>query len=172
MFRLLRLLTPSKLGRLLIVAALALGCGAEAGCSSPGTKHACEVLTEGEIAKVFGGIVTERRREATHASSKCDYEVDTDGKRPPGFVTVQVVFAEAEAAYDDLKKPGSGYTPIPDLSNAISNDTLRIVNVLNGDVLVGVQGIFVENNLEPVPPQFYDVRTELLELARLAVKRL
>ena len=34
------------------------------------------------------------------------------------------------------------------------------------------QAIFVENILEPVPPQFHEVHGELLELARLAVKRL
>jgi hypothetical protein len=154
-----------------ILAAVAIGC-AVAGRSTPATKNACEVLTEGEIANVFGGTVSERKKDATHTSSRCEYDVGADGERPAGFVIVQVVFAEAKAAYDDLKKPGSGYTPIPELSNALSNETLRIVDVLSGDVLVGVQGIFVDDLMVPVPAHFYGVQNELVELAKVGMTRL
>jgi hypothetical protein len=76
----------------------------------------------------------------------------------------------AKAAYDDLKTPGSGYTTIAG-SNTLYNEPLRIVDLLAGDVLVGVQGIFVNDVMVPVPAHFYDVQSELAELARLAVKR-
>ena len=167
-----RLIAPTNLRMLVIVSALAFGCGAALGCSSPETKHACDVVTEVEIAKVFGGTVSERKREANHTISQCDYEVSADGVRPQGFVTVRIVFADAKAAYDSLQKPGSGYTPIPEISNAAGNEALRIIEVLSGDVLVGVQAIFVETELEPVPPQFHEVQSELLKLAKLAVRRL
>jgi hypothetical protein len=166
-----RIVTDLRFAGPVILAAVAIGC-ATAGLSTPPPKHACEVLTEREITKVFGGTVRERKREATDTSSRCEFDVGADGLRPAGFVIVQVVFAEAKAAYDDLKKPGRGYIPLPELSNALGNETLRIVDVLAGDVLVGVQGISVDDPVVPVPAHFYDVHSELLELARLAVRGL
>jgi hypothetical protein len=171
-----------------VVASVLIGCTGigSTTAESWATKDPCKLLTKEEIAKVFGAPVSEGKKGLrTAEQSQCEYSVkaagewpdgneEEEGGRPQGTLVVIVVFVGAKTAYNDLesKKAINGYEPIAEFPNALYTAVPSIVDVLVGDVLLGVQGVFMPEELVPVPAHLWKVRSELVELAKLAVERL
>jgi len=142
--------------------------GAEPGGAA--TKNPCKVLTKSEIQSAFGGTVGNPEKGfSTRVSAQCEYEVSDNGDRPDGTVIVHVTTTGAKAAYTGLKKQSSLYVPIDGLPNSLSSEKLHVVNVLKGNVFLGVQGNFIIT--DPLPIHFYDAETQLTDLAQIGITR-
>jgi hypothetical protein len=129
----------------------------------------CKVLKKSEIAGAFGGTVGSGKKGlSTPVSSQCEYQVSANGDRPNGTVIVHVMTTGAKAAYDGLKKT-SLYVPIEGVPNSLWADKTHVVDILKGNVLVGVQGNFLITS--PLPVHFYDAKTQLTDLAQTGAKR-
>jgi hypothetical protein len=129
----------------------------------------CKVLKRSEIQTAFGGTVsTGKKGLSTPVSAQCEYQVSANGDRPNGTVIVHVMTTGAKAAYDGLKKT-SLYVPIEGVPNSLWAEKTHVVDILKGNVLVGVQGNFLITN--PLPIHFYDAKTQLTDLAQLGAKR-
>ena len=74
----------------------------------------------------------------------------------------------AKAAYNGLKKT-SAYVPIDGVPNSLYAEKSHVVDILEGDVLLGVQGNFVIT--DPLPIHFYDAETQLTDLAQIGITR-
>jgi len=169
-----------------VVASVLIGCTGigSTTAESGATKDPCKLLTEEEIAKVFGAPVSEGKKGlGTAEQSQCEYSVkaagewpdgngEEEGGRPDGTLIVSVVFEGAQTAFGEFHKPPTGYERMTELRNAIYNDTLSRVDLLAGDMLLAMQGVFMLEELVPVPAHLWKVRSELVELAKLAVERL
>jgi len=129
----------------------------------------CKVLKRSEIQQAFGGTVTKGRKGVgTAVSAQCEYQVSAAGDRPAGTVTVHLMTTGAKAAYNGLRKT-TRYVPIDGVPKALFSDTLHVVDILQGDVLLGVQGGFLAT--DPLPLHFYDDRTQLTGLAQIGAGR-
>lgn len=134
------------------------------------TTNPCKVLKKSEIQQAFSGTVGSGKKGfSTPVSAQCEYPVGAGSDRPAGTVIVHVMTTGAKAAYTGLKKISSTYTPIDGVPNSLYAEKLHVVNVLKGDVLVGVQGGFTIT--DPLPIHFYDDKTQLTDLAQIAAKR-
>jgi hypothetical protein len=133
------------------------------------TTNPCKVLKKSEIQRAFGGTVGSGKKGlSTAVSSQCEFQVGADGDRPAGTVTVHVMTNGGKAAYSDLKKTPA-YTPIEGVPDSLWAEKLHVVNVVEGNVLLGVQGGFLLT--EPLPLHFYDDESQLTDLAQTGVKR-
>jgi hypothetical protein len=143
--------------------------GAIAGSASAATTNPCKVLKQQEIVGAFGGTVSSGKKGlTTPVSTQCEYKVSADGDRPDGTVIVHLMTTGAKAAYTGLKKT-SLYVPIDGVPNSLWADKTHVVDILKGNVLVGVQGNFLIT--DPLPIHFYDAKTQLTDLAQTAAKR-
>jgi len=61
------------------------------------------------------------------------------------------------------------YQPIDGVPNSLWAEKLDVVNILKGDVLVGVQGGFLIT--DPLPIHSFDDKAQLTDLAQVAIKR-
>ena len=133
------------------------------------TTNPCKVLKKSEIQRAFGGTVsTGKKGISTPASAQCEFQVGANGDRPAGTVVVHVMTIGAEAAYTGLKKTAA-YEPIDGLPNSLWAQKLDVVNLLKGDVLLGVQGGFLIS--DPLPIHSYDDKIQLTDLAQIGLKR-
>ncbi len=143
--------------------------GAFPGVASAAAPNPCKVLKKSEIQAAFGGTVSSGKKGlSTAVSTQCEYQVSADGDRPDGTVIVHVMFKNGKVAYTGLKKT-SLYVPIDGVPNSLWADKTHVVDILNGDTLVGVQGNFIIT--DPLPIHFYDAKTQLTGLAQTAAKR-
>jgi hypothetical protein len=137
--------------------------------SGAATKNPCKVLTKREIATAFGGTVgTPKKGFSTAVSTQCEYTVGATADRPDGTVIVHVMTTGAKAAYTGLKKT-SLYVPIDGVPNSLWAEKTHVVDILKGDVLLGVQGNFIIT--DPLPIHFYDAKTQLTDLAQIGITR-
>jgi hypothetical protein len=152
---------------------LALVCatlGAFATPAGAATTNPCKVLTKAQIQTAFGGTVGAAKKGlSTPVSSQCEYTVAASGDRPDGTVIVHLMTTGAKIAYSGLKKQGTIFVPIDGVPNSLYSDKLHVVNLLKGNVLLGVQDNFVITT--PLPIHFYDAKTQLTDLAQIGVKR-
>jgi hypothetical protein len=133
------------------------------------TTNPCKVLKKSEIQQAFGGTVSSGKKGiSTPVSAQCEFKVGADGERPAGTVTVHVMTTGAKAAYTGLKKT-SQYVPLDGVPNSLYAEKVHVVDILQGDVLVGVQGGFLIT--DPLPIHFFDDKTQLTDLAQIAAKR-
>jgi hypothetical protein len=129
----------------------------------------CKVVKRSEIQRAFGGTVsTGRKGLSTAVSSQCEFQVGANGDRPSGTVVVHVRTAGAKAAYNGIEK-SDAYAPIAGVPNARYAEKLDVVTILQGDVLLGVQGGFLIT--EPLPIHSYDDETQLIDLAQSGSRR-
>ena len=143
--------------------------GALAAPAGAATTNPCKVLKKSEIQQAFGGTVSSGKKGvSTPVSTQCEFQVSADGDRPSGTVTVHLMTTGAKAAYNGLEKT-TQYVPIDGVPNALYAEKVHVVDILNGDVLLGVQGGFVIT--DPLPIHFYDDTTQLTDLAQIGVKR-
>jgi hypothetical protein len=143
--------------------------GSWAAPAGAATTNPCKVIKRSEIAQVFGGEVsTGKKGVSTPASTQCEFRISAAGERPAGTVTVHVMTTGAKAAYAGLKKRAQ-YEPIDGLPKSLYAEPRHVVNVLAGDVLLGVQGGFLIT--DPLPLHFYDDQAQLVDLARIGVTR-
>lgn len=153
-----------------VVAVASIVFGVSAAPSGAATTNPCKVLTKTEIATAFGGSVgTPKKGLSTPVSSQCEYKVGATADRPDGTVIVHVMTTGAKAAYMGLKKQGTLYVPIDGVANSLYAEKLHVVNILQGGVLLGVQGNFIVT--DPLPIHFVDVETQLADLAQIGIKR-
>jgi hypothetical protein len=151
-------------------ATLALGsAGALAAPAGAATTNPCKVLKKSEIRQAFGGTVSSGKKGvSTPVSTQCEFQVSADGDRPSGTVTVHLMTTGAKAAYNGLRKT-TQYVPIDGVPDALYAEKVHVVDILHGDVLLGVQGGFVIT--DPLPIHFYDDKTQLTDLAQIGVER-
>jgi hypothetical protein len=133
------------------------------------TTNPCKVLKKSEIQQAFGGTVSSGKKGlSTPVSSQCEFQVGANGERPAGTVVVHVMTTGAKAAYAGLKKTAA-YEPIDGVPNSLWAEKLDVVNILKGDVLLGVQGGFLIS--DPLPIHSFDDKTQLTGLAQIGLKR-
>jgi hypothetical protein len=101
-------------------------------------------------------------------SASCDFEVTASSDVPDGTFTVHIMSTGAKAGYDGLKKIAS-YEPVPELGKALYSSQTSVVEVLKGDILLGVQGVFIDSAKLPLAST--DVKTQLVALAKKGAKR-
>jgi hypothetical protein len=153
-----------------VVALAATAFGVSAVPSGAATKNPCKVLIKSEIATAFGGTVGNPEKGlSTPVSAHREYTVGATADRPDGMVIVHVMTTGAKPAYNGLKKQGTLYVPINGVPNSRYAEKLHVVNILMGDVLLGVQGNFIVT--DPLPIHFVDVKTQLTGLAQIGIKR-
>ncbi len=129
----------------------------------------CKLLKKSEIQQAFGGTVSSGKKGlSTPVSAQCEYQVGASADRPAGTVVVHVMTTGAKPAYTGLKKT-SLYVPIDGVPNSLYAENVHVVDILKGNVLVGVQGGFTIT--DPLPIHFYDDKTQLTDLAQTAAKR-
>jgi hypothetical protein len=144
--------------------------GISAGPAAAAAPNPCKVLKKSEIQSAFGGTVGNPKKGlTTPVSTQCQYSVSADGDRPDGDVIVHVMTTGAKAAYNGLKKQSSLYVPIDGVPNSLYAEKLHVVNILKGNVFLGVQGNFLIS--DPLPIHFYDAKTQLTDLAKIGIKR-
>lgn len=133
------------------------------------TTNPCKVLKKSEIQRAFGGTVSSGKKGlSTPVSVQCEYLVGANADRPAGTIVVHVMTTGAKAAYTGLKKT-SAYAPIDSVPNSLYAEKLDVVNLLQGDVLLGVQGGFLIT--DPLPIHSYDDTTQLTDLAQIGITR-
>jgi len=153
---------------LAIVVSTAFAMGAAPTGAAP--NNPCKVLTKREIQTAFGGTVgSPKKGLTTPFSTQCEYKLTANGDRPTGTVIVHLMTTGAKAAYTGLKKQGTLYVPIDGVPDSLYSEKLHVVNILKGNVFLGVQGNFIITN--PLPIHFYDAKTQLTDLAQIGVKR-
>jgi hypothetical protein len=152
-----------------VFALAALTCGVMASPAAAGGPDPCKVFKKSEIASVFAGTVGAAKKGLTTAvSATCDFEVTASSDVPDGTFTVHIMFTGAKAGYDGLKKIAT-YEPVPELGKALYSAKTSVVDVLKGDILIGVQGVFIDS--AKLPLAITDVKTQLVALAKKGVKR-
>ena len=147
----------------LVAGATALGAPADAA-----TKDPCKVLTTSEISKAFDDATVAKGEKgfSTAVNATCNFEVDAGTTLPSGTVSITVMTTGAKAAYDGIKK-FEGYAPLPEVSKAVYNEQLSVINTLKGSILLGVQGNFVATD----PIRTVDVKSQLIGLTKTGLKR-
>jgi hypothetical protein len=154
-----------------LVASSAAAVGVVGTPAGAATAKACKVLKKVEIQAAFGGTVsTARKGLGTSSSNQCQYEVSASGDRPQGTIVVHVMTTGAKAAFGGLEKRTSAYVPIDGVPNSLYAEKTHVVNILQGKVLLGVQGNFVVT--DPLPVHFYDVESQLTGLAQIGAGRI
>jgi hypothetical protein len=130
----------------------------------------CRVVTRDEIQAAFGGAVSVGRSVfGTPESEQCEFLVAAAGDRPGGTVIVHLTTRGARAAYRKLQKAEKANAPVDGLPNALYGGRRHDVNLLQGGVLLGVQGNFLVT--DPLPLHHYDDKAQLVDLARLGAAR-
>jgi hypothetical protein len=167
-------MTRSNGGRIgVIVGAVVLAVaifGGFAGSAGAATINPCKILKKSEIQTAFGGTVSNGKKGlTTPVSTQCEYNVSADGDRPDGTVVVHVMFKNGKVAYNGLKKVSSSYVPVEGLPKSLYNEQTQVVDVLKGDTLLGVQGVFLIT--DPLPIHRYDDQQQLVDLAEIGLKR-
>ena len=134
------------------------------------TTNPCRVLSKEQIQTAFGGTVSSGKKGlSTPVSTQCEFQVGANADRPDGTVIVHLMTTGATPAYKGLKKISQTYAPVDGFPNALYAKKLQVVNVLKGDVLLGVQGNFLI--IDPLPIHAYDDKAQLLDLAKLGLVR-
>jgi hypothetical protein len=59
--------------------------------------------------------------------------------------------------------------PIDGVANSLYAEKLHVVNILKGNVFLGVQGNFIIT--DPLPIHVFDAKTQLTDLAQLGIKK-
>jgi hypothetical protein len=144
--------------------------GMVAAPSGAAIKNPCKVLSKAEIQIAFGGTVSSGKKGlSTPVSKQCEFQVGANADRPGGTVVVHLMTTGAKPAYNGLKKITQTYAPVDGFPNALHAPKLQVVNVLKGDVLLGVQGNFLVT--DPLPVHTYDGKAQLVDLAQLGLAR-
>ena len=139
------------------------------GTAGAGTTNPCKVLKKSEIQAAFGGTVSSGKKGlTTPISSQCEFKVSADGDRPSGTVVVHLVTKNGKPAFNGLKKISAQYTSLEDPPNSVWGEKTHVVDVLKGNVLLGVQGGFL---ITGPPISFYDDQQQLVDLANIGLKR-
>lgn len=127
----------------------------------------CKLLKTSEISEEFGGATVSKGKKgfSTGLSSQCDYEVAASGDFPSGTVTVHVFSPRGKAAF---KAIDGGFQPVAGEKNVLYWDKTGSAEMLKGDTLVGVQGVFLGDTL-PITQQ--DVQAQVIALNKVALKR-
>jgi len=137
--------------------------------ASAATTNPCKVLKKSEIQQAFGGTVSRGKKGlSTAVSQQCEFKIGANGDRPTGTLVVHLMTTGAKAAYNGLKKT-SQYVPIEGVPNSLWAEKLHVVNILKGDVLLGVQGGFLIT--DPLQIHSFDDKTQLTDLAQIGLKR-
>jgi hypothetical protein len=140
-----------------------------AGPAGAADTNPCKVIKKSEIQRAFGGTVsTGRKGVSTSTSSQCEFQVGASGDRPAGTIVVHVRTSGGKDAYAGMKKADSN-APIDGVANSLWAEKRDLVNILKGDVLLGVQGRFLIS--EPLPIHSYDDKTQLTGLAQIGLER-
>jgi len=154
----------------MLVVMLAAGATALAAPAVAATKDPCKVLTTSEISDAFDGatVVKGKKGFSTVAIATCNFDVAAGASLPDGTVSITVMTTGAKAAYDGIKK-FEGYAPLPEVSKAVFNEQLSVINTLKGSILLGVQGNFLVT--DPLPIHAVDVKAQLIDLTKTGLKR-
>jgi hypothetical protein len=152
-------------------AGFAAPAGAAAGNPSTNpSSNPCKVLRRSEIQRVFGGTVSPGRQGfKTPASTQCEFSVTAFGDRPAGTLIVHLTTSRAKSAYQGLERQAKRYAAVDGVPDALYSDTSHVVNLLQGDTLVGVKAAFTI--IDPLPVHAYGDEVQLAQLAQLAANR-
>jgi hypothetical protein len=132
------------------------------------TKDPCKTLKTSEIVAVFGGApVAAGAKDSPSPLPLCQWTVSAFGNLPEGTVSVFLQTTGATIAYDAHKKQTDTYEQLDGLKNALYYSVGAAVETLKGNVLLNVQGVF----LDPNSIETADVKDQLVQLTKKAVSR-
>jgi hypothetical protein len=162
----------APLRRALAVAVLAtatLGVLAVPGHAAKGP-NPCKVLKTSDISKAFGGATVDAGKAgmSTAVSSECSFEVAASGALPAGTVTVHIMSPRGKVAFKAHEKGTYGFQPVAGQKGVLYWDKTGSAEMLKGDTLVGVQGVFLGDSL---PITQSDVEAQVVSLVKVARKR-
>lgn len=128
----------------------------------------CKVLKATEIQSAFGVAPGPPVKGlTTAASTSCTYALAALGTRPDGTLAVTVMFIGGKPAYDGLKT-NPQFAPVPEVAKkALYQESTGALGTLVGPNYVTVQGVFRSG----LPPVKFDVKPQLIPLAKIAAKR-
>jgi hypothetical protein len=155
------------------VALVTLGAAALPGQAvTPSAKavKACKLLKASEISQAFGGATVTPGDAGTNTviSTECNYDVAASGDIPSGTVTVHVMSPRGKVAFKAHEKGTFGFQPVAGEKGVLYWDKTGSSEMLKGDTLVGVQGVFIGDTL---PIQQHDAQAQVIQLNQIAVKR-
>ncbi len=160
----------------LVVAVTVAGEATVAAAGKPSPKP-CKLLQVSELAEAFGVEIGAPTRRRTGALRVCNWVVPALGERPQGALVVTVVTAKAK--YNFRRDSGLADAQLlPELSDdAFYSPMLSAVWLLDGGVLLTVQGLFVRSATIDEGDEGDEidqvlVRDELVALTELARDRL
>lgn len=127
----------------------------------------CKLLKTSEISQQFGGATVSAGKKglSTPISTQCDFDVAATADFSAGTVTVHVMSPRGKAAF---KAMDGAFQPVAGEKGVLYWDKTGSAEMLKGDTLVGVQGVFLGDAL-PITQQ--DVQAQVIALNKLAIKR-
>jgi hypothetical protein len=134
------------------------------------TVKACKLLKASEISQAFGGatVAPGETGTSTVLSNECNFDVSASGDVPSGTVTVHVMSPRGKIAFKAHEKGTFGFQTVAGEKGVLYWDKTGSSEMLKGDTLVGVQGVFIGDTL---PIQQHDAQAEVIALNKIAVKR-
>ena len=139
---------------------------------TPSAKPAksCTLLKTSEISQAFGGATVTPGDAGinTVISNECHYDVAANGDIPSGTVTVHVLSPRGKIAFKGHEKGTFGFKSVPGEKGILYWDKTGSSEMLKGDTLVGVQGVFIGDTL---PVAQHDAQAQVIALNKIAVKR-
>jgi len=131
------------------------------------TTDPCKTLKETEIAAAFGGATVDagKRSDPTQITPLCQWAVSPSANFPEGGVFVSFQTKGAKTGYTAAKKDPNNER-VAGIKNALYSAEMHFVAVLKGNVLLSVQGEFLDDNLSNV-----DVKDQLVQLTKKAAPR-
>ena len=161
----------SRTGRVAVLAGAAAVVAVVATWTAPvgaaKVPNACKLLKASEIEAEYGAPVSPPEPGLkTAATAQCTFDVAAGAALPDGAVTTSVMFVGAKAAYNGMKAT-EGVVPVAGLAKAIYQTSTGALMVLDGNLLVTVQGVFIATG----PIRQVDTLDHLIPLAEIAAKR-
>jgi len=154
------------LGAAMALAFAAFGSGAAGASVGAKGPNPCTLLKPKEISKALGQTTAKGKRGLrTAVNSTCVFKVSAGNGQPDGEVVTIVQTTGAKIAYDALsKRPGTEH--VAGIAKAYYYPPTGTINTLAGDVLLGVQSVFIST------AGHADRKAETTALAKIAKKRL
>ena len=132
------------------------------------TRDPCKLLKRAQIAKVFGQKAgPPDTGEPPPLFEQCYWNLEATDGQPAASIGTTVQTLAAKSTFE-VNRESQFAQDVPSIKDAYYDSDLRSLNVLRGDVLLGVQLIYFDGeDVSGTPPE-----PELVRLTKAALKRL
>lgn len=136
--------------------------------ASAKTRDPCKLLKRAQIAKVFGQRTgPPDTGEPPPLFEQCYWNLEATRDLPAASIGTTVQTLAARSTFE-VNRASQFAQDVPSIQDAYYDSDLRSLNVLRGDVLLGVQLIYFDGeDVSGTPPE-----PDLVTLTKAALKRL